>query len=375
MPWRWGSLIMEVPREIVGFPIEWGAGRDPRFQHYLGRVAMYKAEGGETEHHGFFRKVAGALDVLNFLPDPVTPYYDLSQFPADLRVGQSTIMPGESEASLSGRYKDKDIHLGARFLARLLRYYQEDINAARLRTLAHFRGGVSEFMISEMQGRRKPYEESQKRGAVGEKALVKALSDKDLGLSPKADGSGEIVLSGKPDDIWINRAQKTVHIDAGAREYQADSGQARDYVNPVEKELPSNKSDLAALKRKSLEIERMRKTSEVLDSNSRIASDSLGKDVYGREIRVLSQKEVEDRLRADRAREQSLQKRISWWRRYVRRLEKLEPALQVSYAPHAILSLKDKILSYAAKIMIFFGTLAPLVGAIFKKKKRRKNVL
>ena len=120
MPWRWGSLIMEVPREIVGFPIEWGAGRDPRFQHYLGRVAMYKAEGGETEHHGFFRKVAGALDVLNFLPDPVTPYYDLSQFPADLRVGQSTIMPGESEASLSGRYKNKDIHLGARFLARLL---------------------------------------------------------------------------------------------------------------------------------------------------------------------------------------------------------------------------------------------------------------
>ncbi len=385
MPWRWGSLLMEVPREIVGFPIEWGAGRNPRFQHYLGRVAMYKTEGGETEHHGFFRKVAGALDVLNFLPDPVTPYYDLSQFPVDLRVGQSTIMPGESEASLSGRYKDKDIHLGARFLARLLRYYEEDINAARLRTLAHFRGGVSEFVISEMQGRGRPhrekrqkekpyYEESQKKGDVGEKALVKALSDKDLGLSPKADGSGEIVLSGKPDDIWVNRVQKTVHIDAGAQEYQADSRQARDYVSPVEKELPSNKSDLAALKRKSLEIERMRKTSEVLDSQSRIAADSLGKDVYGREIRILSQKEVEDRLRADRAREQSLQKQISWWQSYVRRLEKLEPALQVSF-PHTISSLKDKILSYAAKIMIFLGTLATVAGAIFKRKKRRKNVL
>ncbi len=375
MPWRWGSLLMEVPREIVGFPIEWGAGRDPRFQHYLGRVAMYKAEGGETEHHGFFRNVAGALDVLNFLPDPVTPYYDLSQFPPDLRVGQSTIMPGESEASLSGRYKDKNIHLGARFLARLLRYYQEDINAARLRTLAHFRGGVSEFVISEMQGREKPYEESQKKGGVGEKALVEALSEKDLGLSPKADGSGEIVLSGKPDDIWVNRAQKTVHIDAGAREYQADSKEAHDYVNPVEKELPSNKNDLASLKLKSVEIERMRKASEVLDSNARVAAESLHKDVYGREIRILSQREVEDRLRADRAREKSLQKRISWWRRYVRRLEKLEPALQVSFVPHAILSLKDKFLSYAAKIMLFFGTLATVAGAVFKKKKRRKNVL
>ncbi len=374
MPWRWGSLMMEVPREIVGFPAEW-AGRDPRFSHYLGRVAMYKTEGGATEHHGFFRNVAGALDVLNFLPDPVTPYYDLSQFPPDLRVGQSTLMPGDSEASLSGRYKDKDIHFGAQFLERLLRYYQEDINAARLRTLAHFRGGVSEVVINEMQGRDKPYEESQKNGAVGEKALAKALSDKELGLSPNADGSGKTVFSGKPEDIWVNRTQKTVQIDAGAKEYQSDSKEARGYVDQIEKDLPARKSDLASLKKRKIEIERMRKENEALDSGSKVAADRLHEDVYGREIRVLSQQEIESRLKADRAREQVLTRQVSWWKRYIRRLEELEPALMVSFTPHAALSLKGRILSYAAKIALFFGTAAGIFAAIFKKKKRRKNVL
>ena len=374
MPWRWGSLIMEVPREIVGFPVEW-AGRDPRFQHYLGRVAMYKTEGGETEHHGFFRNIAGALDVLNFLPDPVTPYYDLSQFPSDLRVGRSTLMPGDSEASLSGRYKDANVHFGALFLERLLRYYQEDINAARLRTLAHFNGGVSEFVINEMQGRRKTYEESKKEGSVGEEALAKALSDKEVGLSPRADGSGKIVLSGNPEDIWVNRAQKTVHIEAGAQEYQSDSKEVHGYVNQTEKELPLRKKDLASLKKKQLEIERMRKETAAQDSSVKAAADRLHEDVYGREIRVLSQQEVESRLKSDRARDAALTRQVSWWRRYIRRLEKLEPALQVSFIPHAAISLKDKILSYAAKIMLFLGSAAGVLGTLFKKKKRRKNVL
>ncbi len=374
MPWRWGSLMMEVPREIVGLPAEW-AGRDPRFQHYLGRVAMYKTEGGETDHHGFFRKVAGALDVLNFLPDPVTPYYDLSQFPPDLRVGQTTLMPGESEASLSGRFKDKDVHFGAEFLARLLRYYQEDINAARLRTLAHFNGGVSEVVVNEMQGREKTYEESKKDGSVGEQSLAKALSDKELGLSPQAAGSGEIVFSGKPEDIWVNRAQKTVHIEAGAREYQSDYKEARGYVDQIEKDLPAKKSDLASLNQRKAEIERMRKENATLDSNAKAAADRLHEDVYGREIRVLTQQEIESRLKADRAREKSLARQISWWKGYIRRLQKLEPALAVSFIPHAAVSLKDRILSYAAKITLFFGSLAGILNALFKKKKRGKNVL
>ncbi|MEK7382658.1 MAG: hypothetical protein AAB262_05155, partial [Elusimicrobiota bacterium] len=75
MPYNWGNILLEIPRELVQSPIEILAGRDPRSHHYLGRAAMYKTEGGATEHHGFSRSALGYIDVLNLLPDPVDRFY------------------------------------------------------------------------------------------------------------------------------------------------------------------------------------------------------------------------------------------------------------------------------------------------------------
>ncbi len=244
MPWNWGSLLLELPRELIGTPMELVNGRDPRQEHYLGRVYMYKLEGGDTEHHGFFRSVAGVLDVLDLLPDHVGRYYDPSQFPPTVQI-DSPLKPGQNIMSKDMRYTDKskgvdeDIHFGAQGAQRVMTQAAEDLSTARNRTLAHFHGGTEELMIAAYRGRGLDprygkdkqngiYEESMRTGAVGDAAVQKALSDPSVSNAPGSDGSGQVVLSAKPDNLGVEQVEKRVDVIPGADQYQAQADALKD---------------------------------------------------------------------------------------------------------------------------------------------------
>jgi len=220
MPWNWGNLALELPRGVVGAPIELITGRDPNQQHYLGRVNMYKTEGGETEHHGFFRKVAGVVDVLNFLPDPVSRFYDPSQFPPRV-VLDSPVRPGQSVLDKDPRDGDRDVHYGVGEAQRTLDQSLEDLTTARQRTLAHFHGGAEETMIEAIRGRAGEYEQSKRVAQSGEAALQRALADPLVGGDPSSDGSGVVVSGARPGNVAVDRVERQIQILPGADQYAA----------------------------------------------------------------------------------------------------------------------------------------------------------
>ncbi|MFI5360629.1 MAG: hypothetical protein ACHQ49_01565, partial [Elusimicrobiota bacterium] len=184
MPYNWGNILLEIPREVVQLPAEVVGGRDLGSSHYLGRAQMYKNEGGE-EQGGFFRSALGFFDVLNLLPDHVERYYDPSQLPETVHVG--TLKPGEALSDkhmvdnprkfgknerkelikkskdgsitlaemdrLSRAGKSYDLKFGKMELLRQRDMAQEDLNAARERTLARFNGGVEQFSQTMQSGR------------------------------------------------------------------------------------------------------------------------------------------------------------------------------------------------------------------------------
>jgi len=52
-PWNWGNILLEIPRGVLGTPLELVLGRGPNQHHFIGRVHMQKIEGGATKHRVF----------------------------------------------------------------------------------------------------------------------------------------------------------------------------------------------------------------------------------------------------------------------------------------------------------------------------------
>ncbi|MDE2313382.1 MAG: hypothetical protein KGL04_04315, partial [Elusimicrobia bacterium] len=231
MPQNWFSLVMNVPDQIVGTPIEL-AGRDPNQQHYLGRVNMNHSEGGETQHHGFFRSALGFVDVLDLLPDPVKIYNDPSQFPSQSRIS-SPVMPGQDVYSKSLRNPNdgENVHFGAKAVAQGLQYSLEDLTDAQQQTLSYFRGGYEDLIISRMRGRDGTYEESQRTARSGAGAIKDKLENQGAGdeaYDPLAAADARSAMNGvtetaSPDNVLTEKVERDVKVRLGAQQYEQAS--------------------------------------------------------------------------------------------------------------------------------------------------------
>ncbi len=232
MPYNWGNIILEIPREVAQIPSEVIGGRDLNSSHYLGRAMMYKTEGGETEHHGFFRSLFGMVDVLNLLPDPVARYYDPSQFPDSVAVN-SPLKPGQILADKSMRDDrdghSRDVKFGVVAMTRQVKQASEDLDAARERTLSRFNGGVEQLTVETRRGRAGPYQEStlsvqsgDVKTALGtESAVDKQLTDDAaLAADPGADGSRPFKATASPGALFVDKVSRKVTIYPGAVGYE-----------------------------------------------------------------------------------------------------------------------------------------------------------
>jgi len=214
MPWNWGNLLLEIPKGVLRTPSELITGRDARQQGYLGRIYLRKIEGGATEHHGFFRKVAGAVDVLDILPDPVSWYFDQSQFPKAVDL-DSALKPGENLFDKNLRAGDKDVRYGKQALSRGVTTNVEDLLNARKRVLSFFEGGVEETWLETRRGRADRYQTSRIEEKPGSEQLERALEDPDVAFAPGSD----VRLSGQPGHLEVDRVERRVKIRTGARQY------------------------------------------------------------------------------------------------------------------------------------------------------------
>jgi hypothetical protein len=327
MPWNWGNLLLELPREVVGTPVELLTGRDPNQQHYLGRVYMYRTEGGETEHHGFFRSVAGFFDVLDLLPDPVGRFYDPSQFP-DKVVIDSPLKPGQNISSKGMRDGDKDIHYGTLAVQRLMTQSEEDLTTAKARTLSHFQGGVEELLIASYRGRASKangdhnYEESRLSGTVGDPLSPSGIgNDKNALEQPGSDGSSDIVLSATPGNLAVDKVEKRIIVRAGADQYRKQADALGGYPDKVAKDEAAAraaadklKADLAA-------------AAGVLngDIKDRQDLDAATQKVWDKAFTLAWRIHEQEALEADLARIQaeitSLKGQLGFWGEYLKQLE------------------------------------------------------
>ncbi|MBI3551515.1 MAG: hypothetical protein HY077_03285 [Elusimicrobia bacterium] len=326
MPWNWGSLLMELPRGVVSAPLELVTGRDARQQHYLGRLYMYKLEGGDTEHHGFFRKVAGLVDVLDLLPDPVGRYYDPSQFPDRVQI-DSPLLPGENIMSKDMRNRDKarkidkDIHYGAQGISRVLTQSAEDLATAKSRTLSHFHGGAEELLIEAIRGRNGLYEESRRAGTAGESALTKTLDDPLVGSDPASDGSGTVVLSAKPGNLAVDRVEKRVTIRPGADQYQGQTEALKDYPGKVDADAAAARAADARLQ-KDL-ADKLDGYAGTLEDRSKLTkeTEALWNRVHELAWRLGAQEALEKDLAKAQAEVASLKDQLGRWGDYLKQLE------------------------------------------------------
>ncbi|MFH2202136.1 MAG: hypothetical protein ABIJ96_03390 [Elusimicrobiota bacterium] len=217
-PWNWGSLLMEIPRGVLGTPMELLTGRDPNQHNYLGRVHMQKIEGGATNHHGFFRRAVGFIDFLDLMPDPVDWYFDASQFPQQVGI-DSPIKPGENIYDKDSRAGKKDIHYGRKYVERTMVYELEDLVNAGKRVRSYFEGGLEDVWLETRRGRDRSVITSRVKESYGRDALEDALDDPMIGSHPNSDGSGRVRIGGIPGHIEVDRIERNVQIRPGAGQY------------------------------------------------------------------------------------------------------------------------------------------------------------
>ncbi|MBI5240288.1 MAG: hypothetical protein HY926_07425 [Elusimicrobia bacterium] len=328
MPYNWGNIVLEIPRGIVGAPVELLTGRDPRQHHYLGRAAMYKTEGGETEHYGFFRRVVNVVDVLDLLPDPVGRYYDPSQFPATVQV-DSRILPGENILDKSARdpRRGKDIHFGVKSAARVADHSVQDLLAARERTLARFHGGSEELLVATVRGRAGTYLESRRAGSHGLEGMRRALRDPLVALDPASDGSGrgEVSLAAEPDNLAVDRVERRVRILAGVGQYASQEEALKGYAGRLAERAAAAAAaapDLAA----KLEAARAA-LSEALGLRERVRGeeDALWQRYHELAWRIAAQRLLEAELARLAALAADLRQQKAWWQAYLDRLHAPAP--------------------------------------------------
>jgi exonuclease VII small subunit len=324
MPYNWGNIVLEIPRGIVGAPIELLTGRDPRQHHYLGRAYMYKTEGGETEHYGFFRKVVNVVDVLNLLPDPVGRYYDPSQFPATVQV-DSRILPGENILDKSARdpERGKDIHFGVKSVTRIVDHSVQDLLAARERTLARFHGGSEEVVVAQMRGRDGSYLESRRVGRHGADGVREALGDPLVALDPASDGTGrgEVSLAAEPDNLAVERVERRVRVIAGVGQYSSQEEALKGYSDRLAERAAAAGAAAPGLAAK---LESARAVlSEALGLRDRVRGeeDALWQSYHELAWRIAAQRLLEAELVRLEALAADLRGQKAWWQGYLGHLQ------------------------------------------------------
>ncbi|HEX4048825.1 MAG TPA: hypothetical protein VH309_13360, partial [Elusimicrobiota bacterium] len=329
MPYNWGSIVLEIPRDIAQSPAEILGGRDLNSSHYLGRAQMYKTEGGETEHHGFFRAALGWVDVLNLLPDPVARYYDPSQFPDSVQVN-SPLTPGQILADKGLRDGDHDVKFGSVAMVRQVRQASEDLDAARERTLARFNGGVEEATIETRRGRAGDYQESsvsvrsgEVKSALGMVSAVDQRLDSDpaLAASAGADGSRDFTASATPGALFVDRVSRRVTVYPGAAGYEREAQAMKGYGDRVAQR------DAAAAKAKP-GLEAAQAQADVLLKGRVSDRDKALKDeqdtwnkFHTLAERIGIQEELERRMAVLQAEIKDLKAQLAWWTNYAAQLD------------------------------------------------------
>jgi hypothetical protein len=324
MPYNWGNIILEIPRGIVGAPIELLTGRDPRQHHYLGRAYMYKTEGGETEHYNFFQKVGHFIDILDIAPDFVGRYYDPSQFPATVQV-DSRILPGENILEKSARDipRGKDIHYGVKSAARIVDHSVQDLLAARERTLARFQGGSEELTVAQVRGRDGAYLESRRVARHGADGVRAALGDPLVALDPASDGSGrgEVSLAAEPDNLAVARVERRVRVIAGVGQYASQEEALQGYAGRLAESAAAAGAAAPGL---AAQLEAARAVlSEALGLRDRVRGekDALWQRYHELVWRIAAQRLLEVELVRLEALAADLRGRKAWWQGYLGHLQ------------------------------------------------------
>ncbi|MDE2293427.1 MAG: hypothetical protein KGL53_15205, partial [Elusimicrobia bacterium] len=189
-PGNWPNILLEIPRGIAQAPIELITGRDPNQNGYLGRVYMYRTDGGATEHRTGLGKFIHFIDILQILPDPVDRYMDPSQFPKQV-YNSGPLLPGQLESQKDPRTDSKDIHFGTGELTRFLGWATEDMDDARGRILGAFDGGVRSVFDETVRGRDGLYDETRVEYRAGQDAVSAALREAGDSVGAGGDGSLE----------------------------------------------------------------------------------------------------------------------------------------------------------------------------------------
>jgi hypothetical protein len=358
MPYNWGNIVLEIPRGIVQAPLEVATGRNPELQHYLGRAAMYKSEGGETDHHGFFRSALGFLDVLDLLPDPVTPYFDPSQYPDTVRT--SPVLPGQDLAvkSLVDPRNQRDVHLGVGSLTRDVRQASEDVDAARARTLARFNGGIEDVTIATLHGRGhkelgpdgKPlldaqgypivdtgYIESSVKVQTGAPAVDQALnSDPELAAAANPDAAGGVQLTATPNGLLVDRVTRRVTVYPGASGDAARAAALDGYGGRVDALAATARGKTAD------DVKAEKDAQAAVDARAAARGDAVAQEdgLWSRwqkaAERIGTQQEIQRRIDAAAAEAAAVRGEMSAWKLYARELADARRGILPSAAPGAL---------------------------------------
>lgn len=345
LPFNWGNILLEIPRGVAGIPAEF-AGRNPSQHHYLGRAYMYKTEGGTTENHGFFRSVLGAVDVLNLLPDPADRFFDPSQFPDKVRIDSAVrpgeglwdkkmtveegdVMAGRTPNRAGDKIADRDlkVHLGRQSLQRQATHAAEDLEAARVRTLSRFHGGVEQITLETRRGRDGWYQESKRTAALGPEAVSRRLAEGTIAADPRSGGSadesrgGDVVTSATPGHLFVDAVEQRVRIRPGADAFGRQADALEGYGERVAERGRTVEADRAALERALADATAKVDGTLAERGQARAEQETLRRSWSRLAQRIGEQLELEKRIASLEAGIKALEGRIAFWDRYLRLLE------------------------------------------------------
>jgi hypothetical protein len=279
---------------------------------------MYKTEGGEVEHHGFFRTVLGWVDVLDLLPDPVARFYDPSQFP-DAVTTKSPLAPGQILADKDPRAerngKKYDVKFGVGAASRQVEEASEDLDAARLRTLARFNGGVESLTVEMRRGRAGDYEESHRVVSLDGVKI-----NDDAALSPASNGSQPFTDTQEPGGLFVDRVTRRVTVYPGAAGYERQATAMDGYKDRV----ADRARDAKAAHDKLVADEQAAGARVGTETARRDAALKAEQETWNKfhklAVRKGIQEEIEARIKVLEAEIKDLKSELAWWQNYADQL-------------------------------------------------------
>jgi hypothetical protein len=405
MPYNWGNIVLEIPRGVVQSPLEVITGRNPEGQHYLGRAAMYKSDGGETDHHGFFRTALGWVDVLDLLPDPVTPFFDPSQYPDAVRT--SPLLPGQDLATktMIDATNKREVHFGVGALTRDVREASEDVAAARERTLARFNGGVEDVTLATLRGRGRAVLDAQGHPTIDTRYLASSVkvrsdapggassaaaqtfksgeSDDELAAAADPDAPGGVQATSTPNGLLVDKVSRRVTVYAGAAGEERRAAALNGYEDRENGAIRTAHDATAALAAAEKSAQARLDEREGARNEAVVQEDALWASWQKLAERTGTQKEIERRIGAAQADAAGVQAEISGWTRYVQTLEnarrgvqpgaqsRVQTRVQPGVAPHAAASAENSfgLSTFWAWALALFG-LGALLSALWVLLRR-----